>query len=82
MNSHIGKMRNVFGELQQQKIENIKSSESTSEGFIADANNKYLAVIKKALIEIKNRFLGLPAVVELLLCWNLINMAELTLIFL
>lgn len=44
MNSHIGKMRNVFGELQQQKIENIKSSESTSEGFIADANNKYLAV--------------------------------------
>lgn len=44
MNSHIGKMRNVYGELHQQKIENIKSCESTSEGFFADANNQYLAV--------------------------------------
>jgi len=45
MNSHTtGKMRNVFGELQNQKIENIKSSESVSEGCIADANNKYLTV--------------------------------------
>jgi len=44
MNSHVGKMRNVFGELQQQKIENVKSCESITEGFIADSNNQYLAV--------------------------------------
>jgi hypothetical protein len=44
MNSHIGKMRNVFGELQSEKYEDIKSCEVTTEGFLADANNKYIAV--------------------------------------
>jgi len=54
MNSHIGKMRNVFGEIHQQKIENIKSSESISEGYIADANNKYLAVKNETFLKLIN----------------------------
>ena len=44
MNSHVGKMRNIYGELQQQKFEDIYSSEVTSDGYLVDANEKYLCV--------------------------------------
>lgn len=44
MNSHVGKMRNIYGELQQQKFEDIYSSEVTSDGYLIDANDKYLCV--------------------------------------
>ena len=47
MNTTIGRMRNVFGELQREKIEDIKSCEVTTEGQLVDANNKFLVVINK-----------------------------------
>jgi hypothetical protein len=40
-------MRNVFGELQREKIEDIKACESSSEGQLVDANDKFLIVINK-----------------------------------
>jgi hypothetical protein len=43
----IGRMRNVFGELQREKIEDIKACESSSEGQLVDANDKFLIVINK-----------------------------------
>ncbi len=66
MNSQFGKMRNVYGELQQQKFENVKSTDTTSEGFLADANNRFLAVIFFLKI-IYFRFHGQQAEEELLL---------------
>ena len=44
MNTHIGKMRNVYGEVHPQKFEDIKTSEVSSEGLLVDANSQYLAV--------------------------------------
>lgn len=41
----IGRMRNVFGELQKEKIEDIKPIEASSEGQLVDANDKFLVVI-------------------------------------
>lgn len=40
----IGRMRNVYGELQKEKIEDIKPCETTSEGQLVDANNRFLLV--------------------------------------
>ena len=43
--STIGRMRNVFGEQQREKLEDIKACEVTSEGRLVDANDKFLVVI-------------------------------------
>jgi hypothetical protein len=40
----IGRMRNVFGEQQKEKIEDIKPCEASSEGQLVDANDKFLVV--------------------------------------
>lgn len=40
----IGRMRNVFGEQQREKIEDIKACEATTEGQLVDANDKFLVV--------------------------------------
>ena len=54
----IGRMRNVFGEQQREKIEDIKACEVTSEGQLVDANDKFLVVIYK---KIKLSLLLLPS---------------------
>jgi hypothetical protein len=51
----IGRMRNVFGEQSKGKIEDIKACETSSEGQLVDANDKFLVVINK--MNLKNNLI-------------------------
>ena len=46
MQGSVSKLRNVYGEIQKIKFEDVKPQEATTEGSLIDANTHFVAVRK------------------------------------